>query len=146
MIKNGDRVKLHYIGRLKDGTVFSTSENQEPLDFIVGEGQKIKGLEEGVIGLELGDKKIIKVLPEDGYGQRYMELIKEIPIHTLPADLIFKLREGMIIPLQIPSGKVFPAVVLQITQTSIIVDFNHPLAAQVLIFEVNIVAVNDSTC
>ena len=86
-VKNGDRVKVHYTGKLKDGELFDTSRERQPLEFIVGNREMMPGLENGVIGMEAGDTKSIEVLPEEAFGPRQEALVVEVKKSSLPENI-----------------------------------------------------------
>ena len=87
-VKNGDKVCVHYTGTLDDGTVFDTSVEREPLEFVMGEGQVIPGFEEAVLGLKAGEKKTVSMGPEEAYGQKMEELIFEVAREKFPKDYV----------------------------------------------------------
>lgn len=137
--KKGDLVKVHYTGRLVDGSQFDSSAGREPLEFTVGAGQMIKGFDTGVEGMTIGEKKSISVAPEEGYGLRNEEAIIEFPTEQIPADM--KLEEGMQLTLQDQDGRPVPVVVTEIREKVVILDANHFLAGKELIFDVELVAI-----
>src|SRR6478736_401883 len=96
--KEGNVVKVHYSGRLTDGTLFDSSEGREPLEFTVGAGQMIKGFDAGVLGMSIGEKKTLQIAAEDAYGARDEEAIIEFPSENIPADM--KLEPGMQLTLR----------------------------------------------
>lgn len=135
-------VKISYKGTLGDGSVFDTSEGREPLEFISGLGMIIPGLEAGLEGLKKGDKKTVEIKSDDAYGPVREEAIQEVPKEQFPADM--KLEVGMQLAAQGPQG-VIPVKVAEILESSIKVDFNHPLAGNDLTFEVEVMDVTDAT-
>ena len=86
-VKKGDKVKVHYTGRLLDGTQFDSSAGRAPLEFVVGEGQMIKGFDTGVEGMAIGEKKTLQIPPNDAYGERDEERIIEFPLSNVPEDM-----------------------------------------------------------
>jgi peptidylprolyl isomerase len=135
--KKGDTAQVHYTGRLEDGQVFDSSEGGEPLEFEIGAGNVIQGFDEGVRGMSQGDKKRIEIEADDAYGQRVDALVQEIARAGLNLD-----REpevGMQLGLQLPDGQEIPVTITEVTQESITLDANHPLAGQKLIFDVELV-------
>ena len=134
--KKGDLVKVHYTGRLTDGSQFDSSTGREPLEFTVGAGQMIKGFDTGVEGMAIGEKKSITVPPEEGYGLRNEESVIEFPAEQIPADM--KLEEGMQLTLQDQDGRPVPVVVAEIRENVVILDANHFLAGKELIFDVEL--------
>ncbi|MFW5705082.1 MAG: FKBP-type peptidyl-prolyl cis-trans isomerase [Nanoarchaeota archaeon] len=141
-ISENKLVKLHYKGTLDDGTVFDSSEGKEPLEFIFGVGMIIPGLEVGIKGLKVGDKKSVKVESKDAYGEYKDEALNEVPKTQFPPEA--KLEVGMQLAAQSPMG-VIPVRVAEIKDDSVLVDFNHPLAGKDLVFDVEIVEVNEAT-
>ncbi len=137
--KNGDVVKVHYTGRLTDGTKFDSSVGRDPLEFTVGAGQMIKGFDDGVLGMSVGDKKIIQIAPEDAYGTRDEEAVIEFPATNVPADM--KLEPGMQLTLRNQEGRPLPVVVTQIKEDVIVIDANHFLAGKQLEFDVELVEI-----
>ena len=134
MIKEGSRVRVHYTGKFEDENVFDTSVNGEPLEFVVGDGMLIKGFEEGVIGLNVGDKKTVELEPEQAYGLSFQELINEVPRENVPDNV----EVGTMLEAQTPQGPI-SVVVTEIGENTVTVDANHPLAGKKLIFELEVV-------
>ena len=141
-IAQNNLVKINYKGTLSDGTVFDSSEGKEPLEFIYGIGMIIPGLEKGLLGLEVGDKRTVEVAAEDAYGPVMEEAIQEVPKAQFPADIT--LEAGMQLAAQGPQGTI-PVKVVEVGEEVVKVDFNHPLAGQTLNFEVEVVSVGEST-
>ena len=135
-------VKLHYKGTLDDGSVFDSSEGKEPLEFISGVGMIIPGLDKGIEGLKIGDKKQIKISSKDAYGPLLPEAVQEVPKEQFPKDL--KLEVGMQLAAQGPQGTI-PVVIKEVGENSIKVDFNHPLAGKDLTFDVDVIDVKEAT-
>ena len=132
--KKGDTVQVHYTGRLESGEVFESSEGREPLEFLVGAGQVIKGFDEGVEGMSVGDNKQIEIEANDAYGERVEGLVQKISRDDL--DLGVEPEVGMDLAAQTPDGQEIHVTVTEVTPTSITLDANHPLAGQKLIFDV----------
>ena len=142
-IKNGDKVKLDYEGKLEDGTVFDSSthgDHSHPLEFEVGSGQVIKGFDDAVKGMKKGEEKEFEIEPEDAYGPVKKELKKEVPRDMLPKDQ--EPKPGMGLMMQAPSGQQIPARVAEVHDDKVVLDLNHPLAGKKLIFKIKIVDVN----
>ena len=136
-INNGDRVKVEYIGTLDDGTVFDSSEKHGgPLEFEVGDGQLIKGFENAVIGMEKGEEKEIKLQPSEAYGNHNPQLIRKEPRDQLSKE---ELQPGMILGVNLPNEAPIPAKILEVTDESVTIDLNHPLAGKVLNFKIKVV-------
>jgi len=137
-VKKGDVVKVEYEGTLDDGTVFDSSDmHEEPFEFEVGGGQVIKGFEDAVLGMEEGEEKEFKIQPSEAYGEPNPKLVKEIPIDQIPKDE--KVEKGMMLIVGLPDGKRIPATVLEVTEKTISIDLNHPLAGKVLNFKIKVV-------
>jgi peptidylprolyl isomerase len=137
--KNGDTVKAHYTGTLDDGTEFDSSSGGEPLEFMLGSGQVIPGFESAVEGMEVGDSKSVRIEADDAYGPRHDQLIQEVPRSALPDDL--NPEAGMTLQSKTPDGNVTMMKVTEVTDESITVDANHPLAGEALIFDIELVAI-----
>jgi len=136
MIEKGSKVKVHYTGKLDDNEVFDSSTGKEPLEFTVGEGQLIPGFEQGVMGLNTGDKKTIELEPEQAYGPVREDLINEVPKQNLPEGV----EVGQALQAQTEQGPVRVTVV-ELNEEVGKVDANHPLAGKKLIFDLEVVEV-----
>ena len=136
-VKKGDTVKIHYTGKLTDGKIFDSSRSREPLEFEVGKGMIIPGLEEAVEGMEVGEKKEVTLKPKEAYGQRDENLIVEVPRDKLPEDLDPK--KGMPLRVKNPQGRDMQVTVADVADENIKIDANHPLAGQDLEFEVEVI-------
>ena len=138
-VKVGDVVRVHYTGRLLDGTTFDSSEGRDPLEFTVGAGQMISGFDSGVQGMNVGDKKTIQIAPDDAYGQRDEEAVIEFPKENVPAEL--QVEPGMQLTLRNQHGHPIPVVVLEVKEDIIVMDANHMLAGKELVFDVEVVEI-----
>lgn len=138
-VKAGDTVKVHYHGRLTDGTVFDSSEGREPLEFEVGSGMVIKGFDNGLMGMVIGDKKTIEIAVEEAYGPKDPEMIMEFPIDRFPPDM--KPEIGMQLNMTNSQGQHIPVVIVEVKQDAVILDANHPLAGEDLIFDLELVEI-----
>ena len=137
--KSGNQVKVHYHGRLQDGTTFDSSAGRSPLEFEIGAGQVIKGFDDGVLGMKEGDKKTIHIPVEDAYGEKSEDMIIEFPRDQFPPDM--KPEVGMQLNLRGQDGRNFPVVISEIKIDFIVLDGNHPLAGQDLIFDIEMVEI-----
>ena len=138
-VKAGDTVKVHYTGKLSSGEQFDSSAGREPLEFTVGEGQMIKGFDAALPGMTKGEKKTINIAAEDGYGERVDEAIIEFPKENVPEDM--KLEPGMSLTLSNQQGQPVPVVVVEVKEDVIVLDANHFLAGQELIFDIELVEI-----
>ena len=136
-VKAGDTVKVHYQGRLVDGTTFDSSQGRDPLEFTVGNGMVIKGFDNGVLGMIVGDKRTIEIPVDDAYGPEDPQMIMDFPVDRFPADM--KPEIGMQLNMSNGSGQNFPVIIREIRQDSVLLDANHPLAGEDLIFDLELV-------
>lgn len=132
----GDTVKVDYTGRFEDGTVFDSSANRDPLEFTIGEGQVIPGFEKGVEGMSPGDEKTITIASDEAYGPHYDELVMVVDRGEFPEEM--ELSEGDVLQLRQPDGGVVLARVTDVSDKSVTIDANHPLAGKDLIFDVKL--------
>ncbi len=137
--KSGDTVKVHYHGRLTDGTTFDSSSGREPLEFKVGSGQVIKGFDDGVTGMTVGEKKTVTIPVNDAYGPKDESMVIEFPKENFPPDL--KPEEGMQLNMTNGSGQVIPVVITALGDKTVTLDANHPLAGKDLIFDLELVGI-----
>lgn len=135
-VKQGDEVKVHYTGKLDDGSVFDSSKDREPLQFKIGEGKLIPGFENGVIGMEVGQTKEVKIEAEKAYGPIRKEMIFDVKRSEFPADTEPKI--GMQFQMQDKSGRTFVVIVDKIVEDTITLNANHPLAGKDLTFELTL--------
>jgi len=137
--KQGDTVRVHYTGRLEDGTVFDTSLGRDPIEFVLGAGQVIAGFEEAIVGMSPGESKVVKVLAEQAYGPYRPELVVEINRNEVPPEL--DLEVGLQLVLRQPEGQLIPVTVTELSESMVTLDANHPLAGQDLTFDIQLIAV-----
>lgn len=137
--KNGDTVKIHYTGKLEDGTVFDSSEGRDPLEFTLGDGKIIPGFEKGTEGMEVGEKKTISIQPEDAYGQYRDDLKAEVKKSEFPEGA--NPEVGQIYQMQQPNGQAVDLRVIGIEGEQVTLDANHPLAGKTLTFDIELVEV-----
>jgi peptidylprolyl isomerase len=142
VVKKGDRVKVEYTGILKDGTIFDKSKTGKPLEFTVGSGQIIPGFDKAVEGMKLNEEKRVTIKAEDAYGKRDESLVREFPKKSLPKN--FNPKKGMVVGLRDQNGRLIPRTVKDVTEKSIIIDFNHPLAGKDLTFNIKVVDIEQS--
>ncbi len=137
--KANDRVKVHYRGSLRDGTVFDTSLGKEPFVFIIGKGSVIQGFEKSVIGMKTGEKKTVTIQPEDAYGLHREDLCAVIARSRIPVNI--NVRPGMKLDVQSSRGASTRALVLDVTESFVTLDLNHPLAGKELVFDLELIAI-----
>jgi peptidylprolyl isomerase len=137
--KEGNVVRVHYTGRLTDGTQFDSSEGRDPLEFTLGAGQMIRGFDTGVLGMAVGEKKTLQIIADEAYGARDEEAIIEFPAENIPEDM--KLEPGMQLTLRNQQGQPIPVIVLEVKEEVIVMDANHMLAGQDLVFDIELVEI-----
>lgn len=133
----GDVVRVHYTGRLDDGTVFDSSVGRDPLQFTIGNGEIIPGFEQAVIGMKPGETKTVKIMSDEAYGPHNEEMVLEIDRNQFPADL--NLRVGLHLQMHQENGRSIPVMVVDISETCVTLDANHPLAGKDLTFDIELV-------
>ncbi len=140
-VQNGSNVKVHYTGKLEDGTIFDTSEGRDPLAFTVGQGQMIPGFEKGVMDLAVGEKKTVSLPPEEAYGQPQEAMILTVEKEKVfPADIEPKAGEKYNMTKK--DGGVLPVTVTKVEEGNVTLDANHHLAGKTLVFDIEIVEIN----
>ncbi|MBM2323062.1 MULTISPECIES: FKBP-type peptidyl-prolyl cis-trans isomerase [Marivita] len=138
-VKTGDTVSIHYTGTLSDGSTFDSSAGRDPLEFTVGAGQIIPGLDQAIPGMAVGDTKTVQVSADQAYGERDPNAQQAVPRGEIPADI--PLEPGTQLQMQTPTGQVVPVMVAEVTETEVTLDANHPLAGQDLTFDVELVEI-----
>jgi peptidylprolyl isomerase len=138
-VKSGDQVKVHYTGKLTNGEQFDSSVGREPLAFTVGAGMMIAGFDAAMPGMKVGDKKTVTIAPKDGYGETDESAIIDFPRENVPAEM--ELTIGQQLTLSNEQGQPFPVVVKEIKDDIIILDANHFLAGQELVFDIELVEI-----
>ena len=136
----GNTVKVHYTGKLDDGTTFDSSIGGEPLQFTLGEGQMIPGFEKAVLGMELGATVTVKIPADEAYGPRREELVGVVERDQVPPDL--NPEVGQRLQVQHDDGQITVVTVIEISDSSVKLDANHPLAGKDLTFEIELVEIN----
>lgn len=135
--KKGDKVKVHYHGRLTSGETFDSSEGRQPLEFEVGSGSVIKGFDEGVAGMTVGEKKTVNIPVEEAYGPKNPEMLIEMPKDRFPKDM--ELEPGLPLMMSSGNGQDFQVVIAEIKDEVVLLDANHPLAGLELVFDLELV-------
>lgn len=136
-VQLNDVIRVHYTGKLEDGSEFDSSKGKEPLEFKVGEGKLISGFEKGVVGMKQGEIKTISLPPEEAYGNRREELIISIDKTEVPSDISPEV--GMLLQMKRNDGQEIPVSITEVFPDAITLDANPPLAGQTLIFDLEIV-------
>lgn len=137
--KSGDTVRIHYTGTLDDGSQFDSSVGRGPLEFTLGSGQVIPGFDSGVTGMEVGEKKTIHIPCAEAYGEFNPAAQQDVPRDQIPADI--PLEVGTQLQMQAPNGQVMPVKVAAVTDETVTLDANHPLAGQDLTFALELVEI-----
>ena len=140
MAKDGSNVKVHYTGKLSDGSVFDSSLNRKPLEFKVGSGRVIPGFEEAVKSMKVGESKIVVIPVDQAYGQRREDLVLVVEKSKIPASINPKIGDRL--QMKQPNGTPILVLVTNISETSITLDANHALAGKELTFELTLVEEN----
>lgn len=136
-VKGGDTVKVEYTGKLDDGSVFDSSENHgRPLEFQVGTGQVIKGFDDALLGMSEGEEKEFNIPPQEAYGQHDPTLVQKVPREVFPKDA--ELVPGLLFEAGLPTGQRVPAMISEVSQETVVVDLNHPLAGKTLNFRIRL--------
>ena len=137
-ISDGDTVRIHYTGSLTDGTVFDSSQGRDPLEFVVGSGYIIRGLDAALPGMQAGETRTVNIPCADAYGPINPALHQGVPREAMPDDIA--LDVGMQLQMQTPEGQPMPVTVTAIDDDQVMLDANHPLAGRDLVFEIEIVS------
>jgi FKBP-type peptidyl-prolyl cis-trans isomerase 2 len=137
--KCGDTVKVHFTGRLENGEVFTSSRASEPLEFTLGSGQVIPGFEKAITGMEVGETKTVTLPPEEAYGPRYEDLVVDVKSCNFPEDITPLIGEQLEIPQE--DGEPLKVTVADVSEDTVSLDANHPLAGYRLTFTIILVAV-----
>lgn len=138
-VKAGDKVAIHYTGTLLDGSTFDSSEGRDPLEFEVGSGMIILGLDVAIPGMVVGDKKVVKIACAEAYGPIRPGMRQSIPREGIPADI--PLEVGTQLQMQTPDGQPLPVMVVEVDDATVTLDANHPLAGKDLQFDIELVSV-----
>jgi peptidylprolyl isomerase len=138
--KKGDAVKVHYTGKLEDGSVFDSSVSREPLGFTLGDGNMIKGFDAAVYGMVIGDKKTVTIPAAEAYGERRQDMMIDVPLSQVPPTIEPEI--GLQLTLQGGGGQPMQVTVVDMTEEKIVLDANHELAGKDLIFDIELVTIN----
>jgi len=137
--QHGDKVSVNYTGRSDDGDVFESSIGISPLEFVIGSGEVVKGFEDAVVGMVLGEKKTVTVEPEQGFGMYDKGLVFEITNDRLPDGV--SLEVGMDFDMMDEEDNIMPAVVIEILENSVKIDANAPLAGKTVIYDIELLEI-----
>lgn len=135
-VEKGDQVRVNYVGRFEDGSIFDSSRGQDPLEFTVGAEQVIPGFDCAVIGMKPGDSCKVVISPEDGYGLHVPEMVAEVERHQIPDHE--KLVLGSMLEVGLEDGQSLEVQVVELSETTVVLDGNHPLAGKLLHFEIEL--------
>lgn len=136
---SGDTVRIHYTGKLTDGTVFDSSDGRDPLEFKIGENTIIPTLEASVVGMSAGDKATVEITAENAYGPHQPDAIQTVERSQIPAEV--DLTVGAQLQATAPDGQVLILTVAAVEDATVTLDGNHPLAGQDLTFDIELVEV-----
>lgn len=137
--KVGDTVRVHYTGKLVDGTVFDSSSNRDPLEFAIGSGGIIPGFEQAVIGMNPGDSKTTHIPADQAYGPHRQEMVLVVEREQIPPDI--EIQVGQQLQLRQENGYALPVIVTEVEEAQVTLDANHPLAGEDLIFDIQLVEI-----
>jgi peptidylprolyl isomerase len=138
-VKSGDTVKIQYTGKLDDNSVFDTSVDRDPIQLTIGQGRTIPALEEAIIGMKTGETKTVEISAEQGYGPYQKELVHKVSREVLPADMEPEI--GQRLKATSTDGRAFSVTIKDVSENSITMDANHPLAGKDLTFDIELIAI-----
>lgn len=133
-VEDGTQVKVHYTGKLNDGTVFDSSQDKDPLEFTMGKGEVIPGIEDAVRDMDQGESKQVSIGKDQAYGDRRDDMIIDVPKDKFPEEIPQDVGQQLM--LKHPEGQEFPAVIVDVKEETVTLDANHPLAGEDLNFEI----------
>ena len=139
-IKEGSQVKVVYTGKLEDGTVFDSTNVNDPLVFTIGKNQVIKGFEDVIAGMKVGDKVNVTIEPEDGYGPKRDELINDIDRSRFPENMELKVGNKLSAKHEGIKSRI-EMVIIEVTDDKVTLDANHPLAGKNIVFDIELLEV-----
>ena len=142
VVREGDTVRVNYVLKLDDGTVYESNVGDEPVEFTLGQNMTITGFEEAVIGMSVGQTKKVTIPPEKAYGPVYPELIQEVSRDMMPAG--FEVAAGEQLQTTLSDGMPATVVIKEFTDTTVTVDANSPLAGKTLTFDIELLAIGGS--
>jgi len=136
----GNTVKVHYMGKLDDGTVFDSSIDRDPLQFTLGKGQMIPGFEQAVVGMSLNESKTVTISMDQAYGPHREEMVTVIERNQIPENMQ-QLKVGQQLQIRQDDGQTFLVGVTLVSESSVTLDANHPLAGKDLTFDLQLVEI-----
>lgn len=137
--KKGDTIKVHYTGRLADGSIFDSSQDREPLEVTLGAGSVIAGFDKGLTGMALGETKTINIPADDAYGEIRQDMIAEVDRKDIPSEI--KPEVGQELELTQADNNIINVTISKIEDDKITIDANHPLAGKELIFDLEMIEI-----
>jgi len=137
--KDGDTVKVHYTGKLSDGTVFDSSLDRAPMQFKLGGGEIIPGFEGIVRGMTVGETRSAEVPVEDAYGPRHEEMVMRVDREQFPPEITPEV--GQQLEMQREDGEALRITITAVEDDLVTIDANHPLAGYSLTFDVELVEI-----
>ena len=135
----GNTVKVHYTGTLDDGSQFDSSRGRDPLTVIIGKGELIPGFEQALVGMAEGESKSVTIASDDAYGPHRNELVQEVARAQIPPEM--ELEVGGAVMVRGPDGQPMRLLIRELTEDSVTLDANHPLAGEDLTFELELVQI-----
>lgn len=138
--KNGDKVQVHYTGRFEDGSLFDSSRDRTPLQFTLGNGEMIPGFEQAVIGMKVGDTKTARIPAGEAYGSYIEDMVMKVDRRKFPADM--ELNTGIMLKIRQSDDSFIKVMVTEISDDTVVLDANHPLAGKDLEFDIELVQIN----
>ena len=138
--KSGDTIRIHYKGTLKSGEVFDSSEGRDPLEFTLGSGMIVGGLDAAIQGMAMGEKKVAEIVCAEAYGPINPAARQPVPRAEFPDDIPTEV--GTQLQMQSPEGQVIPVTIVDVSETEVTLDANHPLAGMDLTFDFEVVGID----
>lgn len=140
--KIGDKVRVHYTGKLEGGTVPDTSQNSRSVEFTLGNGDYIQGFEKGIVDMAIGDEKTFIVPPEEAFGRSHEELMADVKKSDLPKNIPHVI--GQTLNIKLPGDDPLQAIIISTHEDFVTLDANHPLAGRTLVFDVKLTDIVES--
>ena len=137
--KADDTVKVHYTGKFEDGTVFDSSEGRDPLEFTLGKKMVIPGFEAATMGMSPGEKTTVNIPAEEAYGHHREDMVMEVARSNMPPEI--QPEVGQVLQIGQSQDQMLQVMVAQVTEESVVLDANHPLAGMDLVFEIELLEI-----